>query len=72
MEEKDWKRWRCDLGFIQDEDPGDHVKTPQPSKVRTPGRAAHHKHTLSLFMLFHYAEVTNLTHHLIFQGVRGD
>ncbi|TMS07748.1 Transient receptor potential cation channel subfamily V member 1 [Larimichthys crocea] len=37
VEEKDWKRWRCDLGFIQDEDPGDHVKTPQPSKVRTPG-----------------------------------
>ncbi|KAG8001751.1 Transient receptor potential cation channel subfamily V member 1 [Nibea albiflora] len=34
VEEKDWKRWRCDLGFIQDEDPGDHMK--QPSNVQTP------------------------------------
>nr|XP_046245975.1 transient receptor potential cation channel subfamily V member 1-like isoform X2 [Scatophagus argus] len=36
VEEMNWRQWRSDLGFIQEEDPGDHLMKPQPNN-QTPG-----------------------------------
>lgn len=38
VEEMNWRQWRSDLGYIQEEDPGDRMMKPQ-LKNQTPGRA---------------------------------
>ncbi|XP_071398318.1 transient receptor potential cation channel subfamily V member 1-like isoform X1 [Centroberyx affinis] len=35
VEEMNWKKWRSDLGIIQEEDPGNHIIKPKPHE--TPG-----------------------------------
>lgn len=47
VEEMNWKQWRTDLGYIQEEDPGNNMIKLQ-SKNQTPGRATDHTH---LFLL---------------------
>lgn len=49
VEEFNWKQWRSDLGFVQEEDPGDSMMKSQP-KTQTPGKATDSRYNLNLLV----------------------
>lgn len=48
VEEMNWRQWRSDLGYIQEEDPGDRMVKPQHNN-QTPGKATDHTQLAALY-----------------------
>ena len=68
-----WKQWRSDLGYIEEEDPGDRMMRPQPqSKDPTPGTHTHtHTLTFSRPVVFNCSVTNVFPFDSICQGIGG-